>query len=301
MANLAVLPVQIIETADRRVLGAFRLVDVVTGLPIGVAASIEVPTATITVGGAPQEIALPDSAVRIVQNRSAFVLFRAPFFDDYAAAFDAPPTPPAVRLHVRVSDAGPAYLPQRFDVDLPRPLDPAVAGSVFEPQAVAMLRTPGAPAPEGTAVLRVNVRQAGPGGPALGGVLVRVFRSPRGADDRPLGAGMTEWRGAVRGEGLVGLIGIERFRPGAGETPIETFQPIEFEVTRDTAFTGAIGQLPDASRLLAGTGAGIARLVDQPPGPLVVTVRPDERPTAPPTLPVHARAGREYVVQITVP
>lgn len=301
MTHLAVLPVRVIETADRRVLGAFRLADAVSGLPIGVPAAIDARTATIAGTGGPEEIALPDGAVRIVQNRSAFVLIRAPFFDDYTAAFDVPPVPPTLRLHVRVTDAGPQYLPQRFDVDLPRPLDPAVAGSVFEPQPVVMLRAPGAAISEGAAVLRVSVRQAGPGGAPLGGVLVRVFRSPRAAPDRPLGAGMTEWRGAVRGEALVALSGIERFRPGLGESPIETSQPIEFEITRDTAFTGAAGQLPDVSRLLAGAGAGIVRVVDQPPGPLAIAVRPDERPSAPPAVPVHARAGREYVVQITVP
>jgi hypothetical protein len=134
----------------------------------------------------------------------------------------------------------------------------------------------------------------------LPGVLVRVFRSPRAAPDRPIGVGMTEWRGAVRGEALVPVAGVQRFRPGSGSTPIETQQPIELEATRETGFTGSDGSLPDVARLASG-GTGVVRHVDRGAGSqLAVVVRPDERP-AEPDSPIHLRAGREYVVHVTMP
>jgi hypothetical protein len=301
--NLALQPRRVIETADRRVLGAFQLSDAVTGLPIGVPAAIEARRAFITVAGGPEEIALPDGAVRIVQSRGgAYVLFRAPFFDAYTSSFGVPAVAPVMSLRVSVSDAGPHYLPQEFQFDLPRPLDPDTAGSVFEPQDVGLLRAPGASAQDGWAVLRVSVRLAGPGAAVpLPGVLVRVFRSPRAAQDRPMGVGMTEWRGAVRGEALVPVPGVQRFRPGAGSAPIETEQPIELEATRDTGFTGSGGSLPDVPRLASG-GAGVIRHIDRGAGAqLAVVVRPDERPAGEPDSPIHVRAGREYVVHVTMP
>jgi hypothetical protein len=301
--NLSRQPRRVIETADRRVLAAFQLVDAVTGLPIGVPAAVEARRALITVGGSPEEVRLPDGAVRIVQSRSgAYVLFRAPFFDDYTSSFEAPAVSPVMSVRVNVSDAGPYYLPQQFQLDLPRSLDPGTAGSVFEPQGVRLLRAPGASAQDGWAVLRVSVRLAGPGAAVpLPGVLVRVFRSPRAAQDRPMGVGMTDWRGAVRGEALVPVAGVQRFRPGSGSTPIETHQAIEVEATRDTEFTGSDGSLPDVSRLRSGA-AGVVRHIDRGAGAqLVVVVRPDERPAGEPGPPIHVRAGREYVVHMTMP
>lgn len=298
--NLAVLPHRRIETVDRRVLGAVQFVDAVTGLPIVVPDTVEVRGATVE--GAPVDVALHEHAVRLRQNRGGLVvIFSAPFFDTYASTLDDPFPPPQtvadpLRLRLAVTDAGPSYLPQEFLVDLPRTLDPDAADSVFQPQRVGLFRAPNAPVQDGWAVLRVRVTAAGvtPVNP-LPGVLLRVFRSPRGVGDRPIGAGMTEWRGDVRGEALVPVADIQRFRPGAGARVIETDQAIELEATRHSGFTGAAAQLPDVPALAAGTGAGLIRPPSQPLNSLLEIVRP----TTPP--PIRVQAGREYVVHLAMP
>lgn len=299
--NLELLPRRVIETADRRVLGAFQFVDAATALPVVVPAKLEVRG--VTLAGAPVDV-LQENSIRIQQNRRGVsVIFRAPFFDTYAGAFIDPQPPPEtqtdpLRLRLAVTDAGPYYLPQEFQFDLPRSLDPDAPDSVFRPQEVRLFRAPNAPVQAGWALLRVRVTQAGvdPINP-LPGVLVRVFRSPRGGADAPIGEGMTEWRGDVRGEALVPVIGVERFRPGSGESVIETDQAIEFEATRNAGFTASAGQLPNVPVLLVGTGAGIIRPPNLPPGSLLDILRPETTPTTP----MRVQAGREYVVHLAMP
>jgi hypothetical protein len=287
--NLELLPYGLIESADRRVHGAFQCVDAVTRLPISSPASVEVRGATIA--GAPVDVALHEHAVRIQRNRRGhFVIFGAPFFETYTSTFDNPLSPPEtlvnpLRLRLAITDAGPHYLPQECQFDLPRALDPEADDSVFRPQPVALFRAPSAPVQDGWSILRVVVTQAGvtPLKP-LPGVLLRVFRSPRGVSDPPVGAGMTEWRGGVRGEALVPVAGIERFRPGSSAAVVETDQAIAFEVTRHGGFTGAAGQLPDVPALLAAASSSQLEIV---------------RPATTP--PIRVQAGREYVVHLAMP
>jgi hypothetical protein len=147
---------------------------------------------------------------------------------------------------------------------------------------------------DGWTILRVRVTQAGTSPPAgLPGVLVRVFRSPRDPADLPIGDGMTDWRANVRGEALVPLTAIQRFWPGSGIDVVETEQPIEFETTRDSGFTGAARQLPNVARIVAGSDPAIIRPPDQPPGSQLQILQP--------TTPVRVRAGREYVIHLAMP
>ena len=297
--NLALLPRRRIESADRRVLGAVQFVDAVTGLPVVFPARLDVRRAEI--GGAPVDVALHEHAIRLRQNRTGLVvIFSAPFFEAYTNTFDAPTAPPEtavnpLRLRLAVEDAGTSYLPQEFFVDLPRALDPDAPDAVFNPQRVGLFRTPNASVQGGWAVLRVRVTAAGPGAAPLPGVLVRVFRAPRAVDDVPIGVGMTEWRGGIAGEALVPVTDIQRFRPGAGASVIETDQAIEIEATRHTGFTGAAGTLPLVPALIAGTGAGLIRPPGQPAGSSLEILHP----AAPP--PLRVQAGREYVVHLAMP
>jgi hypothetical protein len=301
--NLELLPRRVIDTVDRRVLGAFQFVDAVTGLPVVVPARIEVRGAAI--GGAPVDEARHEHAIRILQNRRGIaVIFRAPFFDAYTNAFENPVAPAEtaanpLRLRLAVVDAGPYYLPQEFLLDLPRALDADAPNNVFEPQPVRLFRAPNAPVQDGWALLRLLATEAGtdPERP-LPGVLVRVFRSPRGLNDVPIGEGMTDWRGDITGEALVPILGIQRFRPGDGENVIETDEAIVFEATRHSGFSGAAGQLPDVPALLAGTGAGLIRPPGTPPGSVLAILNPE--PTNPPT-PLRVQAGREYTVHLAMP
>ena len=292
------MPVHVIEAADRRVVGAFELVDAATRIPTVPPGTIE--ARRVILPGAQDEVEVPDRALQIIQNRRGIhVVFRAPLFDTYIQSFDNP-QPPAetaagpLRLRIRVLDAGPQYLPQEFEMRLPRSLDPTDPDSVFVPQRVEMFRAPGAFVQDGWAVLRVRVVESGPVPERpLPGVLVRVFRSPRGLADQPIGVGMTDWRGNARGEAIVPVTGLQRFRPGSGQDVVETDLAIVFEATRDTRFTGAGDQTPDVARLIAGTADGIVRPPDRP----VNSVLQVQRPPAP----LRVQVGREYVVQLAMP
>lgn len=159
-----------------------------------------------------------------------------------------------------------------------------VAGSVFAPLDVPLFRSPSARAESGWIVVRTRVVKTGTGVP-LPGVLVRVFRSPRMPLDAPVGLGLSDWRGRASGEALVTITGIPRFRPGSGDSVVETEQPVEFEAVRDPSFTGATEQLPQVTSLLSGSGPG--QIIASP----AVSV--------PASMNVHA--GGEYTVTLTMP
>jgi hypothetical protein len=288
---------RVVEHVDRRVLGAFQCVDAVTELPVFVAARVEVTGAALVEAGDSVEVPFLEGSVRIQQNRSgSYAILQAPFFDDYSASFDDPSdpaeTPPGTRLRLRVSlqNVGPNYLPQEFEFDLPRPLDRATGDSVFQPAAVELFRSPGASVLGGWSVVRAQVSAAGTR-EALPGVLVRVFRSPRGDGDQAIGWGISEWRGDLCGEALVAIADLQRFRPGAGANVFETTQPVEFEVARDPGFTGSWDELPNAMRIIAGTTPGIIRQRSDLPDPPLI---------ADPPTPLMLRAGRELTVRLTM-
>lgn len=296
--TLAQRPRRIVETADRRVLGAFQLVDALLGTPLALPATIE--PRGVTVNGAGAEAPLTSEMLRIRPNRrGVFVVFAAPFFEAYTTAFENPPVPAEAPMTLRIglTDVGPHYLPLEFRLTLPRPLDPRAPDSVLEPQRVELLRAPGAPVHDGWAVLRVRVTQVRDGRRVpLPGVLIRVFRRSGPDVTRPVGIGMTDWRGAIAGEALVPITRIQRFRAGGGSNVMETTQEIEVEATRDGAFTGGPAQLPDVARLIAGTG--LIRRRDQPPGSGLDVVPPDDTPPPPAPPPLTVRAGREQTVHL---
>lgn len=295
-----------LERVDRRALGAFRFVDAVTRLPITFPVKVEVRHATLVDPNGDVNLPQHEGSVQLRQTRSgAHAILRAPFFDEYAARFDDPPAPPGLqnrplRLRLTVVNAGPNYLPQEFSLDLPRALDRHAGDNVFQPPPVELFRTPGAPVLDGWAALRVRVTDANTGDP-LPGVLVRVFASPRTANAAPLGRGVTEWRGDLRGEALVPVANLPRFRPGAGQNVFETTQAVHFEVVRDPAFTGAGNQLPDVPGIDAGRVAGLLRRrSDQPPAPAGQPPAPAPLGVSPPA-PLAVRAGRETVVGLSLP
>jgi len=288
---------RVIEHLDRRVLGGFQFVDAVTHLPVVLAARIEVREATLIGGGAPVEVSCPENAFRIQQNRSGIhAILRAPFFDDYASSFEDPQNPLAagtqLRLRLAAAEVGPAYLPQEFVFDLPRTLDRAVTGNVFQPVMVELFRSPAAPVVGTWAVLRIRVERAGTQ-EGLPGVLVRVFASPRANNDLPIGSGMSEWRGGLAGEALVAVADLPRFRPasGPGNNVFTTTQPVELEATRDSGFTGLEGESPNAANLIAGTAPLVRRRSDGAA----------PRLGADPATPLELTAGSEISVRLTMP
>ncbi len=175
------------EPVDRRVLGALRLVDGTTHVPIDDGFQVSAQDA------------------EIVRNRSGlYVIRRLASLDAHASAFAAPPGDPAVGsvlLRIDIRHTGGRYLDRRVTLALPRDPDPSradAAASLFQPVTVAVY--PGATAMvTGNWVdLRVTVR-GGAAADALGGALLRVV-----AGGRVLARGLTDWRG----EALVPVAGI---------------------------------------------------------------------------------------------
>jgi hypothetical protein len=189
----------IAEQMDRRVLGALRFVDAVSGLEVLDA------------------LAVSSEDARWIRNRRGWFVLRAvPQLVAHEDAFTAPPTTPAIgRVQVRftVKDPAARYLARGGTIDLPRDPDPAHAAagaSLFHPTPVALFPAPRAPTAPGWAVVRATVS-----GPAAGTVLAgALLRAVRASDNTRLGSGMTD----DRGEALVAIQGIPSttFAEGAG-------------------------------------------------------------------------------------
>ena len=294
--NLTAYSIRTLESVDRRMLGAFQLLDAVTHLPVHRSVEARVLSALLARSTGDIVVPLSRQDVQLRQNRSGFqVVARAPFFDDYAGAL-LDPQPPSetqdgpLRLRLAIEDAGPHYLPRQFTIELPRAHDPNASETVFEAVPVLLFRTPSAPVQDGWALLRVRVTETGSNPPnPVPGVLIRVFRSPRAAAVPPIGLGMTEWRGDVRGEALVPITGVQRFRPGAGDNVMESDLPAVWEAARAVAFTGAANQSPDPTRILTAIPQDPAA-----PAPAEVAVI---RATAP----LFVRAGHTHPLQLSMP
>jgi hypothetical protein len=176
------------ENLDRRLLGAVRFVDAVTGAEILSTLRVDAP------------------GVRWVRNlRGWFVAAQAPGLEAHTLPLDAPPAEPepgAVPVTLRVTDPAGRYLPRMALLTLPRDPDPAnkdAAGSLFLPESVELYPSPVMRAAPGWAVIRVAAADA-QGRPAAG-ALFRVLRKSGGG---LLGRGMAD----ARGEALVAVPGI---------------------------------------------------------------------------------------------
>lgn len=203
------------ELLDRRVLGAVRFVDAVTGLVI------------------PDRLEVQATGVRWVRNRRGdYVVAEAPGLERHRDAFPSPPPTPAVgsvEISFTVRDPAGRYLGRRGTLALPR--DPDTDGaanpdSLFHPAAIPLFPAAAAPTWPGWAVVRASVAGSAPG-TVLAGALLRVIRQ---SDDAILGGGMTD----RRGEALVAVQGIPSttFDDGAGPV-VATEVAVRLEVVWD--------------------------------------------------------------------
>lgn len=389
--RLSSAPMQLMESSDRRVLGAIRFVDAVSGLPVNGSMRIETRGATMMYPDNNVSLNLGQHSVKFLRNRSGlYVILSAPYFDDYTDEFLSPVISEYIqngimRFNLAV-EAGDTYLPQEFDLDLPRRLSPEentvfvsgdldnlklknvpfavpvtdgkitingnevnvvpedtvaelfaaintatnsdvvcsyckttdqfilngksiielgstsdksnflvisrlksngrqvvrshgrVTGSVFVPVDIPLFRFPSARVENGMVILRTSVKKKDTHEP-LPGVLVRVYRLPRKPEDLPIGMGLSDWRGLAKGEAFVVVTGITRFKPGSGESVLETEQPVEIETIRNPSFTGAEGQLPHVTSLLFSSETG--QLISK--GPVI-----------------NVSAGKEYIVSLII-
>ena len=236
--TLAPMLFRLLESVDRRVLGALRVVDGNTGAVLR----------------EPLLLSLPGA--RVQRNRSGlWVLTDLPALAEHLGAFNAPPPLPAVgsiSLTALLSDPSGRYLPRRATLALPRDATPANAGlpdSLFRPIDIALWPSPAAPTGANWAVLRISVVEA-VSGDALGGVLLRITRV--GAI---LAQGLSDWRG----EALVAVPGV----------PVTTWSDepgavvaLEINATLDAVFDPAVGTRTAMTQVRAGLAPAALPTVD---------------------------------------
>jgi hypothetical protein len=147
------------ESVDRRVLGAIRCVDAITGNSIVSAMSVT------------------SSQLDLRANRKAiYVIFNAPGLNARTAQFDPVlPWPAPATFEISIQDPSRRYLPRRANVQAPqklpppidpsKPFDPATVLSdpavVFNPQPVAMFPSPAAPVAPNWGVIHISVIKSG--------------------------------------------------------------------------------------------------------------------------------------------
>jgi hypothetical protein len=230
---------RVLESLDRRVLGAVRFVDAVTRRRVEDALH---PRA---------------SGVRFIRNRPGdYVMLEAAGFGAHTSSFEPPVSPPApgsVPVTVEVRDPAGRYLSRQATVHLGLDVDPGNAGvhdgtSLFDVIEVPLFRSPAAPTLPGWAVIRATLEGPGANG-VRGGVLLRVVRT---SDGLLLGSGMTD----ERGEALVAVAGIPVTTFGSDTGPVlATSVTVVVEVVAD----GEAGELPDPADLEARHAALLVR------------------------------------------
>jgi len=241
------------EFVERRCLGALRPVDANTGLRV--------------LDG----LRISGEGIQLLPNRNGdYVVMSVRGLETHQRAFAAPPNLPpleSISVDVTIEDAAGRYLPRRTTARFPR--DPAVANaasekSLFRAIHVPLHAAPAGPLPNGAAVLRATV-VSDPGGGPIGGALLRVR-----VGGNVLARGVSEWRGRLSGEALVGVPGIPITTWGdgngaAGDGVDEDEPPVivhsvaaTVEVIVDPAFNPKDGRAPDPD-VLEATAAGLVR------------------------------------------
>jgi hypothetical protein len=166
------------EVVGRRILGAIRPLDAVTGAPIRTMLKLSGP------------------GLAFQRTRTgAYAIIGAAGLEAHAGAFEAPPaTPPAEALAfaVEIEDPDRRYLPAVTAIRLPRPWDPANGvRDLMEPIGVALAPSAARDLAPAWAGLLAVVRDEASN--SVRGALVEVF--PAGATTGRLGWGLTESRG----------------------------------------------------------------------------------------------------------
>ncbi|MGM9480231.1 hypothetical protein ACS5PN_03460 [Roseateles sp. NT4] len=230
-----------IEADVRRVWGALRFADAMSGHTVAGPLHVELPGARLQRNSSGLFVVTAlDDVANLAARR------------DYENAFDPIPAAPAIALPGTVSDPGGRYLARRFTLALPRsPLPPAPGATppLFEAATITLDPTAATALLPTWAALRLSVRRAG--APAAQAA-IRVHRP---GSDTVLGRGMTD----ARGEALVAVVGVAQVTPGADELVVETEIAVEIVISADTAL--APGALVDPDLLAArAPGAGLSRL-----------------------------------------
>jgi len=178
----------LIERVEQRVLGALQLVDRVTQTPVIRAIKITAERATL-----------------VRNRRGYYVITQADGLEAHGAAFETPPTTPALAANEYdfvIEDRQKRYLPRLLTLRLPRDPDPTHrdnSNSLFRPQDVAMYPASTAPLSHNWSTVRVAVDQVGSS--PVRGALIRIIDP---TEDTLLASGISD----ERGEALVIVPGV---------------------------------------------------------------------------------------------
>jgi hypothetical protein len=194
----------VLETVDRRVLGAFVCVDAITGLSVV------------------QPIPVSAAQWTVKPNRSGvYVIFDGPGFDALTTQFVPSGTwPAAMTFEVTLNDANRRYLPRRANVQAPMTVpvigpsaggvvpNPAVTAAlantaaVFDPQRVTLYPRPSAAVGPNWSTIHASVTQQGT--TPASGLPWAVLRVARQSDGVVLATGQTD----ANGEALLAVVGL---------------------------------------------------------------------------------------------
>lgn len=238
------------EPVDRRVLGAFQCMDVITGKSI---------LDNLAVAAAP---------LSVRPNRSGiYVIFNAPGFAALTDQFDpTPPAPPAKQFVISIQDPNRRYLPRQATLQVPQHLPPAIDPSqpfdpskvlsdplvIFNPQQISLYPSPAAPLSPNWAVIHVSVIKSGVvPQQGLSWCALQVARKDNNA---VLASTVTD----SRGEGLLVMTGLGPEVSGS-ETGAVTSSNLNITIT--AGFDSSVGQppaswIPDPDAILAKLKSG---------------------------------------------
>jgi len=224
-----------VDLVDRRILGAVRAVDGVSGVPIRHALRLE------------------GTGIGFQRTRSGdYAIVRAEGLGHHVTQFQAPPAAPApetLPFAVTVHDPGGAYMPRITTIRLPRRFDPGNdIRELMEPILLPM--TPAAALAAALSWAVVDALVVDQDGGPIRGALVEV--RPQGGGER-LGWGLTHGRGEAR----VPVTGLATFREVENDPNDDSDNEIVTDETTVTVRATADPERPwpvDPDALAAGGG-----------------------------------------------
>jgi len=224
------------ESVDRRVLGAFRCVDAITGNSVM------------------DPLPVSGSQLTLRPNRSGiYVIFNAPGLASLTTQFDPPGAWPAPSsFEVSIQDPTRRYLPRRAQVRAPQePVSGTEPAPVLSPQTVTLYPAAAAAVGANWAVVHVSVVLAGTNPPhGLPWPVVRVLLA---ADNSVLATGA----GDARGEALLAVPGIGvQVNAGGGGAVLQSNIAVVVQAWFDpSALTQPAGWVPNPDDLLSNLAA----------------------------------------------
>lgn len=219
-----------LELLDQRVLGAVRLLDATTGLPLRTMAKIQ------------------GIGIKFFRNSSGYYVIEQLAGNDslqaHTTEFVQPPDTPAigsVTLTLNIIPLDRQYLSRRYSLKLPRdpnPLNAKQENSLFKTVDIKLFRAAIAPTSATWGVLRATVKQKDTNH-RLPWALIWVRRN---SDSQVIAQSLADWRGEV----LIAVPGIPAMNWVEGSGPVLTS---EIDVSLEVIFDPAIQKIPDTADL----------------------------------------------------